>query len=67
LIEIQINGEKRSVDENLTVKALLELLGVPVAAVIVERNKQVVSRDQYGNEPVAPGDQLELIRLMGGG
>ena len=67
MIEVWINGERRSVEAGLTVAQLLEALGVQTAVAVVEKNLAVVSRDAYGTEPVEPGDRIELIRLMGGG
>ncbi|MCP4197866.1 MAG: sulfur carrier protein ThiS [Proteobacteria bacterium] len=67
MIDIWVNGEEKSVENNCNVQQVLKGLGVPEHIVIVERNLKIVPRDRYGDEPVEQGDKLELVRLMGGG
>jgi thiamine biosynthesis protein ThiS len=66
-MEIHVNGEPREVADSATVSALLERLGVPAAIAIVERNGAVVPKVRFDAEPLAPGDRVEIVRLMGGG
>jgi len=47
---IQVNGEKRHWDGPLTVLALLEALGIRPAPVAVERNLQIVLRNEMARE-----------------
>jgi thiamine biosynthesis protein ThiS len=67
VIDIWINGECKTVDDNMKVQQILQDLGVPEHIVMVERNMKIVPRDRYADEPVEHGDKLELVRLMGGG
>lgn len=67
MIEVLLNGESRSVDSGLTLARLLDIIGVHGETVVVERNGKLVSRAQFDREPVADGDRLELIRIVGGG
>ena len=67
MIEITVNGEARRVPAALTVGGLLEHLGVPIGVAIVERNGAVVPRPRFAAEPIAAGDRVEIVRLMGGG
>jgi sulfur carrier protein len=66
-MEIRVNGELRQWDRSLTVRGLLEALGVRPEAVVVERNMTIVPRDRMAGEPVEDGDSIEIIRLVGGG
>jgi len=66
-IEVQLNGERREIDDGLTVAGLLGGLGVPEAVAIVEINGEVVPKSRYNEEPVAAGDFIEIVRFMGGG
>ena len=65
-MKLTINGEDRDVAA-ATVLALLEELGLNPAATVVERNHEIVDRTAYGETPLAAGDVLELVRLVGGG
>ncbi|MFT4649350.1 MAG: thiamine biosynthesis protein ThiS [Glaciecola sp.] len=64
---IQVNGEKRTYEEPLTITELLDKLGVPSATVLVECNRMVLARDQFDSKRVDEGDVLELVRFVGGG
>jgi thiamine biosynthesis protein ThiS len=66
-IGIHLNGQPRQVDAGLMLDELLRRLELPAQRVAVERNRQVVPRDQYAGTPVEPGDQLEIVTLVGGG
>lgn len=65
-IEIVVNGEPREVPPGLTVRGLLEHLGVAGLAA-VERNRVLVPRAQHGSVKVERGDALEIVHLVGGG
>jgi len=65
-IAIVVNGERREVPPGLTVRGLLEHLGVAGLAA-VERNRELVPRARQGSVVVEPGDALEIVHLVGGG
>jgi thiamine biosynthesis protein ThiS len=67
LIDIWINGQQKTVNDNMNLQQILQDLGVPEHVVIVERNMKIVPKDRYGEVQVVEGDKLELVRLMGGG
>ncbi|MEZ4415379.1 MAG: sulfur carrier protein ThiS [Gemmatimonadota bacterium] len=66
-IPVRLNGSERNVPAGLSVHALLEHLDLVPATVVVERNKRILRRDQYTDEPVESGDELELVHFVGGG
>ena len=66
-MEIQVNGVKRQWDSPVTVLALLDALGINPGAVAVEKNLQIVARDEMTSELVRDGDVIEIIRMVGGG
>ena len=63
---LKINGESREVTA-ATVFSLLEELGLHPQGTVVERNREIVDREAYRETPLAEGDVLELVRLVGGG
>ena len=67
MIEVSINGEKRSVSEGMNLAKILDELGVREQVLLVELNGQLVRREQFDEERVESGDILELIRVAGGG
>lgn len=66
-MKASVNGETRDLPEELTVGALLELLGAPRGGVAVARNDAVVRRSDYDRRTVEDGDRIEIIRAVAGG
>mgnify|MGYP001146248475 CR=1 FL=1 len=66
-IEVTVNGEARQVDAGHTVTSFLESLDLHPGLVVVERNREILDRDQYDDVRVEAGDVLELVHFVGGG
>lgn len=66
-IRIRLNGEERSVPAGLDVADLLERVGVDRREVVVERNREILRRDELEDFTVEEGDTLELVHFVGGG
>jgi thiamine biosynthesis protein ThiS len=66
-IEVQLNGEGRAIPAGLSVRELLEHLELQPEMVVVERNGDILRRDDYPAVAVHPGDVLELVHFVGGG
>lgn len=67
MIEVIINGEKRSVAGIRTVSELVESLGMTGRRIAVERNGEIVPKSRHANEPIAAGDRFEVVVAVGGG
>jgi sulfur carrier protein len=67
MIEIIVNGERRSVPEPTTVAALLSELALGDKRVAVERNGEIVPRSQHDDRRLADGDRIEIVHAIGGG
>ena len=63
---IIVNGDQMSFAGG-TVSDLLNVLGIKTRAIAVELNRDVVPADQHHTTNVSPGDQLEVVTLVGGG
>jgi len=66
-MDVTINGERRTVPDGLTVRALLDHLGLTEGPVAVEINRAIVPRAEHSTHVVAAGDALEIVHLVGGG
>jgi len=66
-MEITVNGKVREVPVDCTVLGLLELLELHPGMVVVERNREILSRELYGETCLEKGDTLELVHFVGGG
>lgn len=66
-LQVTVNGESRSFEKALSVRALLAALGQDPAKVAVERNLEIVPRSQYDAVMVGEGDKFEIVHFIGGG
>ncbi len=66
-VEITLNGEARQLARPLSVRGLLESLGLDPAKIAVERNLEIVPRSTYGDVALSHGDRLEIVHFIGGG
>jgi sulfur carrier protein len=64
---VTINGERREVPEGLTVAALLEHLGMADERVAIERNFEILPRQQWRVAQVQANDSFEIVHFVGGG
>ena len=66
-MQVTINGRMQDFPHGTTVAALLEQLGLQPRYVAVERNLQLVPRQEHAACVLEHGDQLEIVTLVGGG
>src|SRR5262249_50301945 len=67
MFHFTLNGEARTADGPLTVAELLERFGFDRRKVAVEVNRAVVPRARHPEHPLADGDAVEVVTLVGGG
>ncbi|MEQ9408067.1 MAG: sulfur carrier protein ThiS [Fuerstiella sp.] len=67
MISIEVNGERRTVEANCSVRDLLQELGINNRYCAVERNLQLVPRELHADCRLKPGDRIEVVTLVGGG
>jgi thiamine biosynthesis protein ThiS len=67
MIQLTVNGKRRDVEQPASLLALLEQIGVDPRIVAVERNGDIVKRTLFAETPIGEGDQLEIVRMVGGG
>jgi thiamine biosynthesis protein ThiS len=64
---VTINGERREVQDGLTVIELLSHLGMPSERVAIERNLEILPRARWQVTAIAPNDNFEIVHFVGGG
>jgi len=65
-IEIEVNGEKRRVDD-MTVLEYLSALDIDTRRVAVELNLEILSRTEFATTWLSDGDYVEIVHFVGGG
>lgn len=64
---VSVNGERREIARATNVAELVDELGLPAPAILVEHNGLALRRDEWPMRPLAEGDRIELIRIVAGG
>ena len=66
-MHIICNGQQRDLEEDASLATVLDMLDLDPNTVVAEVNKKIIERDQYEDLRLKDGDQVELIRFVGGG
>lgn len=65
---IYVNGKEKLLGtETNTIMTLIESYGLNPKVVIVERNKDIVAKENYESTILEKGDYIELVHFVGGG
>lgn len=65
-IDIKVNGDSIALTTPATIASLVELRK-PRPPFAVEVNKRLVRHKEYESTPLAAGDNVEIVTLVGGG
>jgi sulfur carrier protein len=66
-LKLIVNGKEKEVPDRVTARGLLDTLGLPPQAVVVERNEEVIRRADLDAVKLAAGDRIEIIQMIAGG
>ena len=67
MITITLNGEEKSIDAAWSIGDLLLELDINNRYCAVERNLELVPREEHMNCRLKDGDRIEIVTLVGGG
>ncbi len=67
-MKIIVNGEEKVFDKNeITIKELVELLGIKVPNFAVAVGMDVIPKSEYETFKIKDGDRVEIVTFVGGG
>ena len=66
-MRVRVNGEDRKLAKGVSVAALLESMELDVNGIAVALNMEIVRRGEYGDTHLSDGDEVEIVRAVGGG
>jgi thiamine biosynthesis protein ThiS len=66
-MNITLNGKPYRLEATLTVRQLTERLQLGDGQVAVERGRQIVPRSRWDAVTLCEGDEIEIVRFIGGG
>jgi sulfur carrier protein len=67
MITLTINGRRRELEGPTRLLDFLESIGVNLLFVAVARNGEVVDRESFPKVVLDDGDEVEIVRPVGGG
>ncbi|WP_307189878.1 sulfur carrier protein ThiS [Geomicrobium sp. JCM 19037] len=67
-MEVTINQQKRELPNHVTtIEQLREHFGLQNTVVMIEHNGAALSVDEQNDTHITAGDQIEMVRFVGGG
>lgn len=66
-MRIQVNGEPREVNENLSLPDLIASLSLKPEQIAIELNQKVVRRPDWPATTLRNEDKIEIVHFVGGG
>ena len=67
MITLQVNGKQVELERATPLLTYLEKLGVNPKAIAVEHNGTILERAAYEGVTLNQDDNLEIVRMVGGG
>jgi thiamine biosynthesis protein ThiS len=64
---VTVNGEPREIARAKDVAGLIEELGLPTPAILVEHNGLALRREEWAERVLVDGDRIEVLRVVAGG
>ena len=66
-MEIRLNGELKTLENQQTVADLVALLALDSRKIAIERNREIVPKSAYAHTQLCPADEIEIVAFIGGG
>lgn len=66
-MQIQLNGTRHDLSALVSVRGLLDELGLDDERVAVELNRRILKRTEFDSTTVRDGDVVEVVTFVGGG
>lgn len=66
-MQLKINGEASRLESGLTLEQLVQSYKLKKDQIVVELNRAVPSKDKWAAIVLKDGDELEIVKFLGGG
>ncbi len=66
-MQINLNGEKRTISNSTNLVSLLSELSIDPKKVAVEINLQIIPKSCFLDTKINEGDNIEIVHFIGGG
>lgn len=66
-MRIKLNGEDKIIEERKNILDIISEYKLNLNTIVVEYNLNILDKNEYDKTFVKDGDQIEIVRFMGGG
>lgn len=66
-IDVEVNGRGETIPAEMTIADLLQLRQIGRQLVAIERNGEIVPKNEFDSIRLEAGDRLEIVHFVGGG
>lgn len=66
-MQVQINGERLELQKEVSLLEWITEQKIPLETAIMEYNGEILPQDQWRTTLLKDGDQVELLKFVGGG
>ena len=66
-IKIYLNGKKKKLENEITIKKVLKLTNVQLNKVAIELNNEIVNKKMIKKIKLKDDDKIEIVHFIGGG
>jgi len=66
-MRVKVNGQEAELEEGMNLEALIRFYRLKRDQVVVELNRKVPSKDTYAAPLLKEGDEIEIVKFLGGG
>ncbi|NJD04026.1 MAG: sulfur carrier protein ThiS [Ruminiclostridium sp.] len=67
MIVFIVNGESIELEEPISISSYLDSTGINPQSVVIEYNYQIPDKQKWKDIILKDGDNLEIVKFMGGG
>jgi len=66
-MKFRINGKEEELFSEISLDSLVENKGLKREMIVIEHNLQIVAKENWCDILLAEGDNIEIVKFMGGG
>jgi len=66
-MKVVVNGQETELKQDITVQEMLNELGYRTTMLVVERNLNIVQKNEYNTCKLEQDDKIEVVTFAGGG
>ena len=67
MLQIQLNGESKTLKNSTTLAELVAELGLDARKIAIEQNRVIIPKSAYATTPLTSADEIEIVAFIGGG